>query len=256
MNLAYGKNGVVGVLVPQANTTAEPEFDILLGPGVAQLTARMVSPAPAMEDRLVTYMERLGDWIGQFDDAPLGAVAFACTGSSYVVGAAREAAAVAAAEAACGCAVVTSGRAVLMALGVLGARRVAFVSPYGPGLTERSLEYWQAGGIEPACVVEAGGVAPGAFHAIYAIPPEAAVAALDRLPASGFDAVVMLGTGLPTLPAIRARPFVGGAPVLSCVLATAWATRLALAGAEASRAGLLGLIEGGAWAARLEGWVG
>lgn len=146
MNLAYGKNGVVGVLVPQANTTAEPEFDILLGPGVAQLTARMVSPAPAMEDRLVTYMERLGDWIGQFDDAPLGAVAFACTGSSYVVGAAREAAAVAAAEAACGCAVVTSGRAVLMALGVLGARRVAFVSPYGPGLTERSLEYWQAGG--------------------------------------------------------------------------------------------------------------
>ena len=51
MTLAYAPRGLIGVLTPQANTTVEPEFWIMLPPGVAAINARMVSPKEALEAR-------------------------------------------------------------------------------------------------------------------------------------------------------------------------------------------------------------
>src|SRR5438270_893745 len=77
-------------------------------------------------------------------------------------------------------------------------------------------------GLEAARVIEVG-AASGAFHPIYAMPAADARAALDSLDATeGVEAVVMLGTGMPTLGPILGKPRAGGAPVLSCMLATAW----------------------------------
>ena len=86
MSLAYARNGLLGVLTPQANTTVEPEFSILLPPGTAMLTARLVSNKPKLNDRLVDYVAGLDATCVQFANAPLGAFAFACTGSSYLIG--------------------------------------------------------------------------------------------------------------------------------------------------------------------------
>jgi maleate isomerase len=54
-----------------------------------------------------------------------------------------------------------------------------------------------------------------------------------------------------TLEAILRRPFVGRAPVLSCMLATGWRTVTALARGPLDRAGMLAWIEQPHWAARL-----
>jgi len=86
MSLAYARNGLLGVLTPQANTTVEPEFSILLPPGAAMLTARLVSNKPKLNERLVDYVAGLDATCVQFANAPLGAFAFACTGSSYLIG--------------------------------------------------------------------------------------------------------------------------------------------------------------------------
>ena len=48
----YARKGLIGVLTPQANTTVEPEFAILMPPGYAFLNARMVSDKPTMQGRL------------------------------------------------------------------------------------------------------------------------------------------------------------------------------------------------------------
>ena len=94
----YARKGLIGVLTPQANTTVEPEFAILMPPGYAFLNARLVSDKPTINARLDDYFAAMEHSITQFANAPMGAVAFACTGASYLQGVEREQAAVEAIE--------------------------------------------------------------------------------------------------------------------------------------------------------------
>src|SRR5258708_38858558 len=69
----------------------EPEWWIMLPPGLAMINARRVSPHAALEDRLRDYLDDLDGAIAQFANAPLDAIALATTGTSYIAGTAREA---------------------------------------------------------------------------------------------------------------------------------------------------------------------
>jgi maleate cis-trans isomerase len=220
------------------------------------INARMVSHAPQMQTRLTDYFDRLGAWPAQFANAPVDVIAVACTGASYLVGATREEALLKAVSTETGKPVVTSGRAVVAALQALGARRVALVSPYPRALTDISVTYWASFGIEATRIVEVG-AQDAAFHPIYAMPASDAGEALAALNgAADLDAIVMLGTGMPTLQPILDRPRVGAAPVLSCMLATAWMSVLAITGEAPTRANLLAWIETPEWATRLRTHLG
>ncbi|CAH0183220.1 aspartate/glutamate racemase family protein [Roseomonas sp. CECT 9278] len=249
MAVEYGPDGLLGVLTPQANTTVEPEFAILLPPRMAMLNARLTSPKPTIAARLVDYVDGLDVAATQFANAPVGAIAFACTGASYLVGAAAEDAAVARLEARTGQPFITAARAVCDALGALGARRIGLVSPYPPDLTEASAAYWRARGFTVARIVAAA--APdAAFHPIYAMSAGSAAEALGGMAGAGVDAIIMLGTGMPTLGPILDRPAVDGAPVLSCMTAIAWRCVIALRGDAPDGAELRGWIQGQGWRTR------
>jgi maleate cis-trans isomerase len=254
MSLEYAPHGLVGLLVPQANTTVEAEFGILMPPGVAFISARLTSPQAGIADRMRDYIASLDTTIAQFANAPLGALALAVTGASYYTGVEEEDAAVARIEDRLGVPVVTAARAVRDSLLALSARRIGLVSPYPPDVTAASAAYWAARGFEVARIAETR--APdGAFHPIYALGSDAAVAALDSLDATGLDAVVMLGTGMPVLRPILARPALGAAPVTLSMLSLAWRVVEALArgrtaGAPPPPAGTLRPWIGG------EGWRG
>jgi maleate cis-trans isomerase len=183
----------------------------------------------------------------------LAVIAFACTGASYLVGRDTERALIAEAQAQAGVPIVTSGLAVVAALDALSARHVAFVSPYPRALTDASMAYWASFGIVASRVVNVS-VTAGRSHPIYGLGAADigdAVRALDD--ATGFDAVVLLGTGMPTLRVIRDHPRAGGAPVLSCTLATAWRCVLSIGGESPSATNLLGWIDQPAWAYRAAG---
>ncbi len=83
MTVEYAPRGLVGVLTPQANTTVEPEFAMLWPPGVAMLNARMTSTKPTIIARLLDYLSELPSAASQFANAPIDAIASACTGASY-----------------------------------------------------------------------------------------------------------------------------------------------------------------------------
>ena len=86
MTVEYAPHGLIGVLTPQANTTVEPEFWLMLPPGVAMINARMTSDEPSLEARLIDYFDQIDRAVEQFHNAPIGAIAFATTGASYLAG--------------------------------------------------------------------------------------------------------------------------------------------------------------------------
>lgn len=241
----YAPRGLVGLLTPQANTTAEPEFSVLLPPGYAAVNARLVSTRASMDARLLDYFEGLEAAAAQFADAPLAALAFACTGASYLAGRLREEAAVQAIGQRRGVPVVTAGLAVVQALRELGAWRIALCSPYPAGLAQASVAYWESHGLQVVALASPRPPAGGG-HPIYGLRSADAGPVLDELQGAHADAIVMLGTGMPSLAALLQRRGGSGVPVLSCMLCLAWSAVRAIEPADAD---LRAWLAAGHWAA-------
>ena len=246
MTVEYAPGGLIGLLTPQANTTVEPEIGLLCPTGFATLTARMTSNRPTVEERLIDYYESLEVTLGQFANAPLTAITSACTGASYLIGAAREDEIFGRLTAARGIPVTNSAYAVVAAFRALGAQRIGLVSPYPASLTEASIRYWESRGLSIGHVSMVAND-PTQFHPIYSIRAGGAAEALATMKDRDVDAIVMLGTGMPTLGPILQSPRVGRAPVFSSLLATAWDVVQRSKGAPLDSASLLAFIEGSAW---------
>ncbi|WP_372623330.1 hypothetical protein [Falsiroseomonas sp.] len=250
MTLEYAPKGLIGILTPQANTTVEPEMAIMTPSGLSFLTARLCSAKPSMDERLHDYFEIFGEALREFANAPLSAAGFACTGASYLVGARREDAAVASLSERAGFPVVTATIAIADALRAVGAERIALLSPYDDALHAASEAYWSARGF---IVVASFSVFRHSqeFHPIYSLPSDATRLGMAHLAGAQADAIVVLGTGLPSLAPIAATPRMGGKPVLSSMLCMGWRL-FALAGAwPGDGAGLLRFAEDPGWRRRL-----
>ncbi|MEM7253382.1 MAG: hypothetical protein AAF493_18355 [Pseudomonadota bacterium] len=217
--LDYASRGLLGMLVPQSNATVEAESWMLLPPGWSMVASRLLSAAPEMEHRLVDYIEQLPSALKTFGTAPLSAVAFACTGSSYLIGRERETAIIDALTV--DVPVVTAGLAVVQALSALDAKRVALVSPYDPDLTQASQAYWESWGIDVVTVVEAT-TDRTLSHPIYGLSAGDINRAVQRArQTEQADAVLVLGTGASSLTSLRHNH---STPVISCNVALVWAS--------------------------------
>lgn len=221
MPIAYAPHGLIGLLTPQANTTVEPEAWALLPAGLSLVNGRLVSAAPDLMQRLRDYFGDLAPTLTQFANAPMSVLALACTGSSYLMGPQAEQDWVAQWSERLGIPVVTAGMAVVQALRQVGAQRLALASPYPTELTQASVAYWQSHGFEVQHVQSVATSSQG-FHAIYTTGTDAAAHTVQALRGSGADAVLMLGTGMPSLQAICDGGQVDGPPVLSSMLALMW----------------------------------
>ncbi len=258
MSTFYARKGLLGVLTPQANTTVEPETALLLPDGYGMIAARLTSGCADMNARLIDYFDGMDATAAQFANAPVNAIGFACTGASYLAGVAREAAMVERIEATRGVPLITAGRAIGDALRCLSARRIAVVSPYGTVLTEACVDYWTQHGF---AVTEVAQVQQNeaAFHPIYAHSGDVALAGVRRLDAVlDTDAVVILGTGLPSLTALAAAPYLGSSriPVLSSGFCLAWRMVLAAAVVAPDAATIHQWLSGVHWKDRLARNIG
>ncbi|MGE7199254.1 maleate cis-trans isomerase family protein [Brevundimonas naejangsanensis] len=216
-----GARGVVALLTPAENPTAEPELSLLMPPDVNLLTARMYAPASEMSARLKAYETRLEEWLAPFGDAPLDAVAFACTGSTYLLGPSRRRPE--ALERRHGpCPVVCAADALKDGLQSLRAQRITLVSPYPSALTEAAQDHWRAAGYDVAAVIQSP-LAHGAAHPIYGQTAATLLTGLRQgLKAGVADAVIVMGTGAPSLAALAIASEETDIPILSSNLATAW----------------------------------
>jgi len=242
----YGRAGLFGLLTPQGNPVAEPELRILLPAAGAMLAARLTSPGPTLRERLIDYREHLGEFVDQFDDVAFDAVGFACTGSSYGIDADEERRRLDAIAARKGYPIVTAADAVEAALFELGAAAIALVSPYPGWLTDACRGHWQRRGLRVTATLQ---LAPESTwgHGIYALTTAAVLDAVARLDTRGADAVLLAGTGMPSLRAILALEPLRGVPVLSSNLCLGWALARVIGDTEPGPESRLY----GGWTARL-----
>jgi maleate isomerase len=255
MSLEYSPGGLVGLLTPQANTTAEAEFQILLPQGVGMVNGRLVSHARELHDRLQDYFANLDLHTAQFGDAPINVLGLAVTGASYFMGLAKEAELLQRISLSRGVQVISAGWAVRQCLTLLGAKRIALVSPYPHSLLLHSQAYWTSDGFEVLEVSQVektagGGNSLDTSHPVYSLGSKAVVKSLQTLSSTAADTVVLLGTGLPTLRCLLEAPQVLGKPVISCNLALAWCCANAMHPALDAKQSLLSWMRGEHWQQR------
>ncbi|HET9616786.1 MAG TPA: hypothetical protein VFP74_06410 [Pseudolabrys sp.] len=223
----YGQLATFGIGVPQANPTVEPELWSLVPSGVSLVTTRLQGSRTKSENRLVDYLTNLATSLEAFDTAPIDAFGFACTGTSYLVGAPEEERQIGACADAFGYPIVSSAQAIRAALKEFGLRRIALFAPYPSWLIKASEAYWTNCGLE---IVSTATVPLDTADTrnVYLVRTPMVLEAAAVLQVEKADAIVLTGTGMPTLRAIPELARRSGKPVLSSNLCLAWALLKAL----------------------------
>jgi len=218
--LDYARLGRLGIGTPQANPTVEAEIRRLLPFEVDAVTLRLISDSTDSTTRLKSYLINLPLHAKQFAGMPIDFFLFACTATSYLLEPELQVKAIADAEAVLGAPIITAPDALVSELKALRAQRIALVSPYPGAIMAAAVVWWTRQGFE---VVQQGGVD---IHSkdtvkIYGLQSANAWQSLQTMDIGKAEAVVLSGTGMPSLPLIQKASAHFGVPVISSNLALA-----------------------------------
>lgn len=219
---AYGSLGCVGVIVPPANVTVEPEMVDLLPRGLSMIGTRLPGRVSketgiGLRERFIEYNRVLATVSDSFGGLPLSALGLACTGSCYLDGPGGDDKLCADLRAGGTHHVVTAAHALKELIEALGKRRIGLVTPYPAWVTELAIKYWQASGFEVVHSLELPGVI-----SIYEVSTDSVVATARKMISTGADLILLSGTGVPTVPAIDVLSQTTAVPMISSNLALAW----------------------------------
>ncbi len=211
MRDTIGNRGIYGVLVPYFNTVVEPELAALQPSGVSNQTARFLLDADVLD-----HVNAAADGLAS------------CNPDALLVGLATESIpgglellAQAAADAGkrTGRPVFTASHATHAALAAIGAKSIAVATPFDDSSNQVVQQSFAAVGI---AVTDIAGLACPDIATIGSTPRDQVVALFRSLRCADADAVVQVGTGLPTLADIEAIEAQSGKIVVTSNTALYW----------------------------------
>ena len=224
--------GRIGVLVPFTNTNLEPDLALMCPAGVTLHVARMGGyDADAIPDS--AQMAGLGS--AELTE-PLRLIAgvrpdvilYGCTSATLAYGPAFDAALSAEAKAVAGVEVITAAGAVVRALRQIGARRVAFASPYVAELNDRAIGYLEECGVETVSRADVDGVLDNTGQG--ALTPDEVAALGRRAMSDRAEALVLSCTDMRAVETVEQLEVDLAVPVITSNLALAALAAVAVDG--------------------------
>lgn len=221
----------IGQIVPSSNVTMETEIPAMLGARQLILPERFTFHSARMRMKHVTKDE-LATMDGQSDrcalelsDARVDVLGYACLVAIMSMGhgyhrASEARLAAVTVENGAPAPVVTSAGALVDALDVVGARRIALVAPYMKPLTRMVIDYIEAEGVEVVshAALEISDNLKVAAHDPANLP--GIVAGLDL---TGVDAIVLSAcVQMPSLASVASVEALTGKPVVTAAIATTY----------------------------------
>lgn len=207
MSDTLAPRAVIGVMTPAMNTVVQPELEGLRPAGVTNQMQRFRTGGDNVSDDIVDRGLELLDCapaaiaVGLTSDAaPGGPVALACRCDEL--------------EQALGVPVCNASIADHDALRLLGAERIAVVTPFSPEVDLVVKQNFVAAGFD---VVAITGTDAPTLPAICETPITEIAAAFGRVAdASGIEAICQVGTALPVVAELAALEAASPVPIVAC----------------------------------------
>ena len=135
----------IGLIVPASNTNAEPDCVSLCPAGLTIHSARSggydVEAVPDSDEMRNFARQSLDQNCKDLSDARVDLIAYACTSATLSEGPAFDAEFCETLQRKAGCPAVTTAGALAEAVHHIGARKIAFTSPYVKRLSQEAVDY-------------------------------------------------------------------------------------------------------------------
>ncbi|PAB59229.1 maleate cis-trans isomerase family protein [Anaeromicrobium sediminis] len=215
----YGARAKLGLIYPAPGWVMEPEFYEMSPEGVITLTTRMGS-GPVDTEQLSTLGDKALKSLELLKEAPIDGVIFGCTSGSFVGGVEYDKELIRKLEEASGglpC--TTTSRSCVEALNVLNVKKVAVATPYTDEVNEKAKEFLEKSGIE---VTKLKGLNFLYDSEINRADLETVYNLAREVDTEDAEAVLILCTGIRSVPILETLETDLDKPVISAIQATFW----------------------------------
>lgn len=218
-DLDYGGRAKIGLIYPAMGWVMEPEFYAMAPKGVSIQTTRVMNGSTDVDGLNDLILAGTKEAAKLLTCIPTDILMFGCTSASFCNGKEYEAKLIKEMEMETGLPFITTSTSVVEAIKAVGAKKISFATPYIDDLNKLAKNYLESHEIE---VLNMKGLGFLYDKDMDSTPLEKIYSLAKSVDSDESDAVVILCTGVRSVPIIEMLEKDLGKPVISAIQASMW----------------------------------